>query len=307
MAINNSSQLYYLVRNESKERPFSLEKIAKAIHAEHLLKSYGSKYRDLLIKRIKPKKKYNKKLKQEPIITYKYTPLTQKLYYNNLNENKLPQLGFHSPFPFKRNNQTKNRNITKMITNNDNNELLIENEMMNELNCFTKTISIGSYKINLNQNNSQKINSKVLEKSSSTGLLAEKFKQRVKLMKTASEGVYCSNVSKSPQFLKSNVNQSDNNNNNLIPSLTRNKDLPLLFLTTAPEKKIKSNNNNIIKRNSKIAINCLQLNSTDKLPKEKIVFSNQSRKSLILMKDDQTYNRVQMLDKLVLNVLQKEK
>lgn len=271
-----------------QERPFSLEKIAKAIHAENSVKSLVDKKIDPLIKR-------RKTIRDKPFTIKKLSHnSTGNSNFSFIDTNPLPNTGIFTFCPkINKGPYPKERPYYKLLKKRleKDKSFKLENDFCKGLNSLTK-----------------KMNMKALIECNKIHLAPLPTNEDEKILKDFDFNIKDKD---SNMFLTADVKGNNNNNNNQNNqkqnSLTgpsrvySSNDISInpsfMSMLTEDEKKL-----DICDKNNSISINCVISSVNPNIPK-KVFSPKQFLPPLSSFKEDETFKRIQNIDNVCKKIM----
>lgn len=299
-----------LIKSKSEifSPPFNIEKIAKKIKSEHIVKSLLSKYVDPLIKRrsIVFKRKGVSESQSKRDSSYITNPF-QQIHFQTIKLNKIRKEDAlpSEDFPFSpllyQNDFPKPRPYELFLQNSPKKEKnpIIKSQMLDSL-CFTRDVKVNSIIERKNQSLPDISLSKSFKNENSffvTGSVRErpKFKCRLsKLEQIAKLGKIYINSNKELSLFKKKENFSFVTNS---------------YVNSINSKECLSDRNKeILEKNSNVSIDCVKSAAAKEIFPEQIIAPT-CLKHKILRADtsDRTYQRVKFLDGKIRCLIQNSK
>lgn len=322
----------YTDRIRGQYRRISLEKIAKAVNSEHLLKDFRKKKEDILIDRNKhrcvPIKTNNTIKRKEkglsPFTSYSSTP---RIHYNDINSSDwantiiTPNLFYH-PYSFTPLFVTKhypqNKKYEEYLPKNSYREISIKEEIISNSNIHSKILKMGSFKgektrynnkLNLTKYKDENTNTYTINQNERSNQSSSmKQKMNVNTLNNNKVNTNLHHI-KSYSFLNNekdslimnNEGKRDCNHNQSYSAETIKH---LRGFNLSPNNKYTLINKNILEKNNNKIINCIQLKHQPTISKEKILITSLN-KSIFSITNDRLYKRVMLLDKKLRDIMDK--
>lgn len=276
-----------------KLRP--IEIIAKAIHQENLLKEYRSKKQDLFIDRFKHMSISRKELKKSSISN---NSIDNNVIINRNSFGNVEPMNnlfyHHYPFCPQLLNKDYNPHIKKytdLLPKQSIKDVSIQNNLMNDINYYSKLIRLGSYVVSAKY---YPIRLNIQDRKVNIENYSErqkgKSKKEIKISRTSDVNIQ---------------NKNENINKDKVSFCKSHKHLSNSYGCNFKNvNNISMINHKIMKSNNQISINCIKSKFVDSIPRTKILLPSMS-KSYSVFKKDKSYYRIRQLEQKIYKILKK--